>query len=167
MNEKQWYVVLTGSRKEKFVVDLLRRKQIECYLPLVKRTRRYASRIKSHEVPLISCYVFVQINTDARISVLETEYVYKFVSFGNKIAQIPVHEMELMRQIVGAYDNVELADKQEFAKGQQVELIAGELTGIKGTVIEERGNKKYLVKIESLDLHLTWLIKTSHLRKVT
>lgn len=166
-SDKAWYAVLTGSRKEKFVVDLLKRKQIECYLPLVKRTRRYASRIKSHDLPLISCYVFVWISSDERISVLQTEYIYKFIGFGNEIAVIPQHEMDLMKQIVGKFDNVEIADQQVFRKGEQVELIAGELTGIKGTVIEERGSKRYLVKLESLDLHLTWIIKTSHLRKVT
>ena len=165
--EKQWFAIHTGSRKEKFVVNLLERKQIESYLPLVTRTKRYASRVKSHEIPLISCYVFVRITSDERVSVLETEYVHGFIKFTNEAAIIPPHEIDLLRQIVGHFDDVEVADRQIFAKGQRVELIAGELTGIKGTVLEERGGKRYLVKLESLDIHLTWIIKTSHLRKVT
>jgi transcription antitermination factor NusG len=166
-HEKHWHAVLTGSKKEKFVLELLKRKQIECYLPLVKRTRRYASRIKSHELPLISCYVFVCISKAERRVVLETTYAFKFIEFGKQVAVIPPHEMDLMRQIVGEFEDVELADQQSFDTGDEVELIAGDLTGIKGTVIEERGSNRYLVKLESLDLHLMWTIKKIHLRKAT
>ena len=163
---KQWHAVLTGSRKEKFVVERLERKQVNCYLPLVKRTRRYTSRIKSHEVPLISCYVFVHISQAERLQVLETEYVHKFVQFTEKAAVIPENEIHILRQIVGQYEDVEVIGGQQWNKGTQVELIAGELTGIKGTVIEERGSKRYLIRLETLGLQLTWVIKASKLRKV-
>ena len=166
-DEKQWYAVLTGSRKEKFVAERLARKGIECYLPLVNRTKRYASRVKTHTVPLISCYVFVQIDKVEKIQVLETTYVYRFVEFDARVAVIPQREMDLLKQVVGEFDAVELVTGQRYKSGQQVELIAGELTGIKGTVIEERGSKRYLVELESLDLQLTWTVKKSHLRKVT
>jgi len=166
-HEKRWYAVLTGSRKEKFVVDLLQRKGITSYLPLVKRTRRYASRVKTHEVPLISCYVFVQIADDERVAVLETEYVYRYIQFSNKMSVIPDDEIEVMMHVVGEYDDVDLADERQFGQGDRVELIAGELTGLKGTVLEGRGSKRYLVRLESLDLNLTWTIKSSQLKKAS
>ncbi len=164
---RHWHAVLVGSKKEKFVFDLLQRKGISVYLPLVKRTRRYASRIKTHEVPLISCYVFVQVSEQEHVDVLETAYVYKFIRFGGNITAIPQHEIDILKHVVGHYDDVELADDQLYRKGDKVELIAGELTGIKGTVIEDRGNKRYLVKLESLDLKLTWTVKASKLKRTT
>lgn len=163
---KSWYAILTGSRKEKFVAKRLERKGVTAYLPLIKRTRRYSSRIKSHELPLISCYVFVQISSDERLQVLETEYVRNFIQFDNKAAVIPDIEIETMRHIVGQYADVEMVSGQHFQKGTAVELIAGELTGIKGIVIEERGSKRYLVRLQTLGLQLTWVIKASKLRKV-
>ncbi len=165
--KKRWYAVQSGSRKEKFVVDLLHRKGITSYLPLVKRTKRYASRIKSYDVPLISCYVFVHITPEERVPVLETEYIYQFIRFRNQDAEIPQHEIDTLKYVVGNFDNVEVVDKQPFRPGEEVELMAGELTGIKGTIIEERGSKKYLISLENMDIQLTWTVEASKLKRST
>lgn len=59
--ESRWFAVYTRSKSEKVVKRLLDQKNIENYLPLQKVTRRYTRKIKSYEIPLISCYIFVKI----------------------------------------------------------------------------------------------------------
>ncbi|MEZ4957062.1 MAG: transcription termination/antitermination NusG family protein, partial [Saprospiraceae bacterium] len=56
-SEPKWFAVYTRSKSEKVVKRLLASKNIECYLPLQKVTRRYTRKIKSYEIPLISCYI--------------------------------------------------------------------------------------------------------------
>ena len=59
--EARWFAVYTGYKHEKKVVELLTQKGITAYTPLHRVTRRYTRKVKHVELPLINCYVFVQI----------------------------------------------------------------------------------------------------------
>ena len=163
---QKWYAVNTGFKREKFVKKLLDRKKIVAYLPLVERTKKYRSRIKLYSVPLLTCYVFVYINEIERIQVLETDYVKGFVKFEGKEAPIPSHEIDILKKVVGQYDDVQLIDSKELKHGDRVELLAGELTGLKGRIIEEKGKRLYLVRFEGIGINLSWTVSSSKLRKV-
>jgi transcription antitermination factor NusG len=164
--DKKWFAVITGFRREKYVLELLIRKKIVAYLPLIKRTRKYRSRIKSHDVPLLSCYVFVLIHDDERIKILETEYVKGFVKFDGKEAEIPPHEIAILKKVVGQYDDVQVIDKAVLENGDKVELLAGDLTGLTGRIIEKKGKRLFLVRFDRLDIDLSWTVSSSKLRKV-
>lgn len=161
----KWFAVNTRSKSEKVVSRLLQAKAIEHYLPLQKVTRRYTRKIKTHEIPLISCYIFVKIIKGDYVRVLETENVVKFIKFSKNLIAIPDEEIELMKLVVGEGDQVE-AHQGRFREGDPVEVVGGRLTGIKGTLLEIQGKKQVVVELENVGYSLKMNIDASMLRKV-
>jgi hypothetical protein len=53
--DKKWKVILVPHRREKFVGELLSRLDLECYIPLIRKTKKYQRKIKFFDIPLISC----------------------------------------------------------------------------------------------------------------
>lgn len=83
-HEYRWFAIYTKYKGEKRVVKSLSKKGIKAYTPLLKKTKRYTRKIKSYEVPLLSCYVFVKISQKEYIRVLETEHVINFLKIKKK-----------------------------------------------------------------------------------
>lgn len=163
--ELRWFAVYTRFKSEKVVQRLLQNKEIECYLPLQKVTRRYTRKIKHHEIPLISCYIFVRINKDQYVPVLETENVVKFIRFAKNLLAIPDEEMALLKRVVGEGEEV-TAEPGRFSEGDVVEVIGGKLTGLRGRLVEKQGKKQMVVELESVGFSLRMNIDVSLLQRV-
>ena len=99
--EKRWFAIYTKYKCEKFVVDLLSRKGIDAYTPLIESTKKYDKRIRTHKMPLLHCYAFVQIDASEYVPVLETDYVLKFIKQRKDLLSIPEAEINLLKHIVG------------------------------------------------------------------
>jgi len=69
----KWYAVYTKSRTEKKLTGRLNEKGIESYLPLRKTLKQWSDRKKIVEEPLISSYVFVNIQNSRYYDVLNTQ----------------------------------------------------------------------------------------------
>ncbi len=149
-HEANWYAIYTRYKAEKEVVRLLQRKKIESYLPLNRIVKQYASKRKVVELPLINSYVFVKIIRHQYIPVLETNNVLKFIHFDGKLVPIPEPEIDLLRRICQEKMEVE-AGTLNFDKGRQVEIIGGNLTGVRGKLVDQRG-KNLVVELE----HIGW-----------
>jgi transcription antitermination factor NusG len=163
---QQWYAVTTKYKCEKLVTTALHHKGLEAYVPLLKRTRRYTRKIKNYEIPLINCYAFVRIALKDRVKVLEEPHVHQFIGFDGKIVPIPEAEMQMMRRVVGELSEV-VVEPREWLDGDRVEVIAGNLTGIKGKLIEQSGKHEFVVELESLGYQLRMVVDRSMLRKVS
>ena len=161
----KWFAVYCRSKSEKVVHRLLSFKGIECYLPLQKVTRRYTRKIKTYEVPLITCYIFVRIIKEEYIPVLETENIVRFVRIARNLISIPDEEIKLLKRIVGEGENVE-AESGTYKQGDRVEVIGGKLTGLQGMLIEQAGKKQMVVALDTVGYSLKMNIDISLLRKV-
>jgi transcription antitermination factor NusG len=163
--EPRWFAVYTRYKSEKVVHNLLGKKSIQCYLPLQKVTRRYTRKIKTHDIPLISCYIFVKITKNEYVPVLETENVVKFIRFAKNLLAIPEEEMEILKRVVGEGEGVE-AEPGKFKEGDEVEVMGGRLTGLKGRLVERQGKKQMVVELENVGYSLRMNIDVSLLRKI-
>ena len=139
----------TQYKREKLVTKSLTKQGITAYLPLRKFTRHYTRKTKRVELPLISCYVFVKIVKSEYIRVLQTEYVLAFVKFSKNLISIPEAEIELMRRVIGESDLLDV-QKNIYNIGDKVEIVGGELTGLKGTLTEVDGKKRMIIALENL-----------------
>ena len=163
----KWFAVYTSYKREKLVAKMLSQKGIENYLPLQKVVRRYNRKIRTQELPLINCYIFVRIIKGQYVPVLETEYVHKFTKIANNLLSIPDHEIETLKRIVGE-EGLELSLEQERLNiGDQVEIIAGNLIGIQGRLVAEDGKNKVIVDLENVGYSLKMTIEASLLRKLS
>lgn len=163
--EKKWFAVYTRYRAEKFVCERLTKKGIENYVPLLKYTRVYTRKKKQVELPLISCYIFVHITKDEYLKVLQTENVISFLKIRGAMISIPQNEIDIMRWVVGE-ELVEKVHNGPLEKGMKVEVVSGNLTGIKGTVIKRKSKKYVQVALNSLGYTLDLNISEDMLQKV-
>ncbi len=163
--EPKWFAIYTRSKGEKVVHKLLTTKQIECYLPLQKVTRRYTRKIKTYEVPLITCYAFVRIIKGQYIPVLETQNVVKFIRIAKNLIAIPDEEINLLKRIVGEGYELE-AEAGTFNQGDEVEIIGGKLTGLRGKLVDTKGKKQMVVELANVGYSFKMNIDVSLLRRV-
>lgn len=163
--EARWFAVYTRYKREKVVAERLREKGVECYLPLQRLTRRYTRKVKQVELPLISCYTFAKITRKEYVSVLETPDVVQFVRFRRNLIAIPEAEINIMRRVVG--EGIELlAEPGLFHRGDEVEIIAGQLTGLRGMLLEQRSDKNFVIELDNLGYSLHMQVDPALLRRI-
>jgi len=163
-----WYALYTKSRAEKKVLDSLGKLGIEAYLPMHKVLRQWSDRKKWVEVPLINSYVFINLPSADCDLVYAIPGVVAYVSDKGKKALIPAHEIEIMRL---AIENkmVLTIEKQNLEKGQTITITSGPLLGVKGEVLEHKGDKKLIIAMSQIGYKLvidlnevTYTIDTGH-----
>jgi transcription antitermination factor NusG len=164
--DARWFAVYTKYKCEKYVAAQLKKKQIETYVPIITKTKRYNRKIKHYEIPLINCYVFVCITKEQYIPILQTEYVMKFLTQGRDLLAIPNHEIEILQRVTGLVEEAVLNDKQDFENGDEVEVISGQLTGLKGKILAKAGKKSFIVELDSIGYQLRINIDLKLLRPI-
>ncbi|MBK9255834.1 MAG: UpxY family transcription antiterminator [Saprospiraceae bacterium] len=152
--EKRWFAVYTKYKCEKYVADVLFKKGIEAYVPLISKTRRYTRKIKTFHTPLINCYVFTNIIKDQYIPVLETEYVMKFLRQGKDLLSIPNAEIQILKRISGDVIEAYSISSEEFQSGELVEVASGHLTGMKGKIVSRSGKHSFVVDLDTIGFQL-------------
>ena len=86
-----------------------------------------------------------------------------FIKQRKNLISIPDTEIDLLKMIVGEMENVEAGDIS-FEAGDEVEIISGNLTGIKGKLINKEGNHRFAIRLTSVGLQLTMTVDKSKLR---
>ena len=162
---KKWFAIYTKFRSEKFVVEQIKRKGISAYLPLINKTKRYTRKIKQYQIPLINCYAFTYITLKEYNKVLETDYVIKFIKQGKCLISIPQNEIDLLERIVDS-GNLILAEPLNYQEGMDVEIIRGQLTGLKGQLIAQKNKNEFVVELTNIGVHLKLEINPAYLRPI-
>ncbi len=145
---KKWYVLYTRPRHEKKVRDGLEEKNIEVFLPLVIKTAVYKNRKKKSEVPLFSSYIFSRFDYKDRFSVLETHGVIKLVNFKGQPGVVPEWQIESLKLMLKNPESLRM--ENYFRQGDLVEVIHGPFKGMRGTVVNRRGETRLLITIEGI-----------------
>lgn len=149
--QKKWFVVYTRSRTEKKVYSELRRQNIDSFLPLQKTLRQWKDRKKWVEMPLISGYCFVCINRKEYLKVLQTDHVVSYITFEGKPAQIPQHQIDILKQLAAQTDYEVDVSRKTFQPGKKVEIISGPLLGVRGELVSMRGKDRFIIRIDQIN----------------
>jgi transcription elongation factor/antiterminator RfaH len=164
MMDKQWIVVRSKPRSEKVAHNELVKKNIESYLPLLKERRKWSDRKKWVEFPLFSSYLFARIDIKDSIFVLQTQGVNTIVKFGKQIAIVQNSVIEAIRLAMeGGY---QLEPVEYFVEGNQVEVIAGPMKGVKGIVAKLKGQNRLIIKIDAIQQALSIQIESKFIRNL-
>ena len=97
----------------------------------MKTYRQWSDRKKMIEKPIISSYLFVKVKKKQLPIVYKMTGVVKFVSFEGQPVPIPQKQIDNLRLIVNSDAEIEVSG-EAFAKGDNVEVITGSLTGLTG-----------------------------------
>lgn len=161
----KWFAVYTRYKREKLIVKELERKGITTYLPLQTVTRQWERKKKTVELPLINCYLFVQITKSDYIKVLETENVVKFVRFSKNLISIPEEEIEILRRIVGEGIFMEI-EEGHYVEGDEVEISSGNLIGLKGKLISKESDHNFLIELSHVGYAFRMSVAPELLKKI-
>ncbi len=164
-NVAKWFAVYTKYKREKVIKKELEHKGIIVYLPIQKLIRVYASKRKKVEIPLISCYLFVKITKSEYLPVLQTDNVVKFVRIAKNLISIPEREIEIMKRVVGEGIPV-TAEPSSFHEGDEVEIMGGNLTGLRGILVEKHGEKEMVIDLETMGYSLRMTLDARLLKRV-
>lgn len=162
-HEAKWFAVYTRYKCEKYVADQLQKKNIEVYLPLLDKVKIYTSKTKHYKVPLISCFVFVKIIKSEYITVLETEYALKFLRQRKDLLSIPDNEINLLKRLLGECDTSIYNEDIDWQLGQKMEVVAGQLTGLQGVLVEKSNKCDFVVELQNIGVKLRMQFNKAHL----
>jgi transcription antitermination factor NusG len=148
--EKKWYALYTKPRWEKKIDASLIKKNIESWCPLQKIERQWSDRKKIIEEPLFKSYIFVRIDMNEKVKVLQTDGILNFVHYLGKPAVIKDDEINLIKQYLLEKDvRISLISKEGYAESTKIRVNHGVFMGKEGTVLRN-AKKKIFVKLESL-----------------
>lgn len=150
-----WYAVHTRSRHERKVVDELQRKGITTYLPLTKEMRQWSDRRVGVELPLFSCYAFVNIPAcvEFRVAVLRTPGVLSFVGGNQQASSIPAQEIEQIEKVLAR--RISCCSHPYLQIGQRVRICGGALDGVEGILIRANGANRLVISVQTIQRSLS------------
>lgn len=160
-----WYVIYTSARAESKVAERLSLANVQIFYPTLRKLKQWSDRKKWIEEPLFRSYLFVLINEKQYFEVLNTPGVVKYVSFGGKAAIVSQREIDQLKLLIEGASDLEVID--DFMQpGELVELIAGPMMGLKGELVEFRGNSKMAVRVDYLEKSVLFSVPKNYIRKL-
>jgi transcriptional antiterminator RfaH len=154
----KWYPVYTNSRAERTALEILQKKQIDCYLPIRKVLKQWSDRKKVVEEPLLKSYLFVYISAKEYAEVLMTKGVARFIFFSGQIASIPDQQLEDLKLLLANADDLEIID-HDISPGEKVLIKAGPFKGIIAELVSLMNKKSIVLRLQHIGYSI--LIKTS------
>jgi len=153
--QPQWYAIHIRPKHEKRVASELEQKGILTFLPLVTEIHRWSDRRKKVELPLFSCYLFVNLvaSADLRVAVLSTGGVLGFVGAHHQGAPIPESQIEQIRTLLES--KVPFSFHPFLKVGQRVRIRGGCLDGMEGILSAQKGADRLVVAVDGIQRALS------------
>jgi transcription antitermination factor NusG len=150
-----WYAVHTRSRHEKRIASELQARGITTFLPLVTEMHKWSDRKMKVEVPLFSCYLFVNISAsaEARVSVLRASGVLNLLGGNHQGMAIPDNQIQDIQTILSK--RVPFASHAFLDVGQTVRVRGGTLDGIEGIITRCNGNSRLVISVNTIQRSLS------------
>ena len=79
------------------------------------------------------------------------------------LKNIHLHQIEHLKQLLKQYDFEVSVTTENFKPGKKVEIIAGPMIGLRGELIEHRGNNKFILRFEHINSIFTVEVPASQL----
>lgn len=148
MNQTQWTALYTRPRHEKRVAEQLSERNIQHYLPLVRVQKKWSDRKTWVEEPLFRSYVFVWGDPLERYHAVQAYGTVGYVKFGNSPAFVREEEIDTVRRLLR--EGVALESCSMPRRGDEIEIVRGPFTGMRGILEEVQGAQRLIVSIPSI-----------------
>lgn len=141
-----WFVLFVRANQEKKTAQRLTSHEVEYFLPSYRSVRQWKDRRVTLEMPLFPGYIFVRLPFLERNRVLTLPNVVGLV--GGKVPSIvSVEEIDCIRKGI---DFGNAAPHPTLAVGQKVMIIAGVLSGMRGTLLRGQNNTRVVISVDSI-----------------
>ena len=158
--EKNWYVLQSKPKNELKVYKQLVNKEIEVYLPLIDTIRYWSDRKKKIQVPLFPGYLFVYGDSNERYKAIsDTPGAIRYIMYQKRHAIISEEEINFIRLSLQEPERVKIEDTN-LIEGDFIEIVHGIFKGLKGYIVQLRGNYKLMVSI--IEMNTTFSVQLSN-----
>lgn len=141
-----WFVIYTKPRTEKKVAERLTQMQVEVYCPLVTTIKQWSDRKKKVQTPLLSSYVFVQLEEKDRESIFQINGVVRYVYWLGKPAIVRDEEIEALRESL--QHTLTSFEVRGHKVGDTISIPGGPFQGKQGIIRQLSKNSLQLVLSE-------------------
>ena len=148
--ERLWYVLHTKSRHEKVVNDLLLKKSVEAYLPIVTVRSKRRDRKVMIRVPLFPGYLFVKtdLQPNSHLEVVKTFGAVRLLGNKQGPVAVPDDTINSLQIMVSSEHPVTTGSRLKI--GDKVMVVYGPFAGVVGTFVRYGGKGRVIVNIEAL-----------------
>jgi len=144
MIDLPWFVAHTKPRCEKKLVRYCQREEVSATLPTYKAAHKYRRKTVVFDKPLFPGYVFLQISTEQRGTVLHSDCVANLLEV--------IDQALFLRQfseILGALESgLEIRLAPAIGEGARVKIKHGPLQGTDGWVERRYGMSTVLLRLD-------------------
>ena len=149
----RWFAIQTRSRHEKVVRSQLEMRNVETFLPTMRRLSQWTDRKKEIEVPLFAGYCFGRFSIADRLPVLQSQGVVRLVGSSERPEPIPDEEIESLRKLISSPSDYICCPY--LREGMLVEVTRGPLQGVKGRLVREARSCRLVLSINLIQRAVT------------
>jgi transcriptional antiterminator RfaH len=147
-NEKAWFALYTRSRSEFKAAEQLQTINVQCYLPVVSKWKKWSDRKKKILEPILKGYIFILADERERKLSLEQFSIVRCVFDNGRPAKIPEWQIENLKKMLSEESDFLIQDG--LIPGVKVKIREGPFEGIIGVVHESDNGKTIAVSIDLL-----------------
>jgi transcription antitermination factor NusG len=142
----KWFAAYTAPRHEKAVVRQLDARHVESFLPLYSSARRWKNGCRvTIAQPLFPSYVFVRVERQDSIKVLQIPGVLSIVGAGREPSALPCAEIESLR---AGLPQRQFEPHPYLAAGEKVRIIAGSFEGMVGILLRKKNDCRVVLTLD-------------------
>ncbi len=156
-----WFALKVRTRSELLVDQVLCAKRFQAFVPTYVECRKYSDRIRKVDAPLFAGYVFCRLDPTQPLPVLETNGVEYIVGNGKNPCPIDDAEIAALEQLIRT--RARATPWPYLRPGHKVEVQYGSLSGMQGSLIQEKGQTRLVISVDILqrsvavEIDRTWV----------
>jgi transcription antitermination factor NusG len=139
---------VTRPRHEKKTLEYLDASGVPTYLPLRKTLNQWKDRKKWVETPVFPSYIFCHIPFIHRYDVLQAPSIVRIVGFNNEPMPVQDQELEAIKLLLST--DMQFEVRAGLITGDYVKISSGLLMGYEGQIVQERGERLFVIHISTL-----------------
>lgn len=147
-SKQRYFAVKVRTRGEIAVGVALRHKGYDVMMPTYTARKRYSDRVKKAQHALFPGYVFVRMDPQQLLPLVQTEGVSYVVKSGSSLAPLPVDEALALESLCKVPTECEPCEN--FQVGQRVLIDSGPLQGLKGLLTRVGDRDRLVISINSI-----------------
>lgn len=145
---RNWLAAYTRARHETAVARQLEAKEVPFLLPTYVKSSQWSDRIKRVLAPLFPSYVFVNVNDEERVRVLQTAGVVSFVSMAGRPCPLCAEEVKLLQECAA---RPQVFEPHPFlCVGQRVKVMHGPFAGWEGVLSFKKNSARLVISVEQI-----------------
>jgi transcription antitermination factor NusG len=90
----------------------------------------------------------------------------KFLKQGKDLLCIPPLEIDTLKRVAGDVEEIYAIENNIFQAGEEVEVISGHLTGMKGKIISRSGKRNFVIELNTIGYQLSIQVDLNLLRPI-